>query len=168
MVQLLSSPTRTIDITKYNEVDIKAFIVEELKRAALFQGADKDSQRLKRMVEERLLARSNNSYLTIQQDLRRVQEIVTSDGAEEDLKWALRESSTDPQELVQSDIEALEALLKPREIEEINELLIWAVAGGVSMNLVELAAGLVPPASTPSLSRHSTKGSPGNIPRSLP
>jgi hypothetical protein len=58
-VQPFSSPTRTIDITKHNKVDVKAFIVEELKRVGIFQGADEDSQRRKRMVEERLWARSN-------------------------------------------------------------------------------------------------------------
>jgi hypothetical protein len=141
-VQLLSSPAKTIDITKYNEFDIKAFIVKVLKRAALFQGPDKESRRLKKMVEERLLARSNNSYSTIQQDLRKVQEIVNSGGTEEELNRALHETSTDPRVLVRSDIEGLEAVLKPREIEEINELLIWAVAGDVSMTLKELAAAL--------------------------
>jgi tetratricopeptide (TPR) repeat protein len=141
-VQPFSSPTRTIDITKYNKADIKAFIVEELKRAGIFQGADEDSQRRKRMVEERLWARSNNSYLTIQQDLRKVEEIIASGGTEEELNRVLHESSTDPQVLVRSEIEGLEAMLKAREIEEINELLIWAVAGDECMTLEELEAAL--------------------------
>jgi hypothetical protein len=102
--------------------------VEELKRAGIFQGADEDSQRRKRMVEERLWARSNNSYLTIQQDLRKVEEIIASGGTEEELNRVLHESSTDPQVLVRSEIERLEAMLKPREIQEINELLIWNAA----------------------------------------
>jgi predicted ATPase len=122
--QLLSSPAKTIDITKYNKIDIKAFLVGELKRAGIFQSADEDSLRRKRMVEERLLARSNNSYATIQQDLRKVEEIIASGGTEEELNRVLHESITDPQVLMRSEIEGFEAVLKPREIEEINELLI--------------------------------------------
>ncbi|KAF4170656.1 hypothetical protein CNMCM8694_004505 [Aspergillus lentulus] len=140
--QLFSSPTKTIDITRYNKADIKAFIVEELKRAGIFQGADEDSQRRKRLVEERLWARSNNSYLTVQQDLRKIEEIIASGGTEEELNRVLHESSTDPQVLVRSEIEGLEAMLKAREIEEINELLIWAVAGDEWMILEELEAAL--------------------------
>ncbi|EAW19769.1 uncharacterized protein NFIA_093890 [Aspergillus fischeri NRRL 181] len=141
-VQLFTSPTKTIDITKHNKADIKAFIVEELKRTGIFQGADEDSQRRKRMVEERLWARSNNSYLTIQQDLRKVEEIITSGGTEEELNRVLHESSTDPQVLVRAEIEGLEAMLKAREIEEINELLIWAVVGDESLMLEKLEAAL--------------------------
>jgi hypothetical protein len=44
--------------------------------------------------------------------------------------------------LVRSEIEGLEAMLKVREIEEINELLIWAVAGDECMMLEELEAAL--------------------------
>ncbi|KAH1289769.1 hypothetical protein KXX11_001065, partial [Aspergillus fumigatus] len=132
----------TIDITKHNKPDIKAFIVEELKRKGIFQGADEDSQRRKTMVEERLWVRSNNSYLTIQQDLRKVEEIITSGGTEEELHRVLHESSTDPKELVRAEIEGLEAMLKAREIEEINELLVWVIASDKSMLLVELEAAL--------------------------
>lgn len=94
------------------------------------------------MVEERLWVRSNNSYLTIQQDLRKVEEIITSGGTEEELHRVLHESSTDPKELVRAEIEGLEAMLKAREIEEINELLVWVIASDKSMLLVELEAAL--------------------------
>lgn len=140
--QLLSSRIKTIDITTYNEVDVKAFIKEELKRESLFQGADEDSQRRRRMVEELLLARSDNTYSTIQQDMRKVKDIVVSGGTEEELSRVLHESSTDPQHQVRLDIETLEATLKPREIEEINELMVWVVAADRDMLLDELEAAL--------------------------
>lgn len=140
--RLSSSLMQTIEITQFNEVDIKAFIVEELKTATVFQGADEDSQRRKRIVEERLIKRSGNSYSTVQHDLRKVREIIASGGTEEELNRALQESSTDPDALVRSDLETLEAVLKPREIEEINELLVWAVAGHGFFDLEELAAAL--------------------------
>lgn len=134
--QLLPFQTEIIEITKHNVVDIEAFIVEELKSAFLFQGADKDSRRRKRMVEERLLARCNNCYLTIQQDIRRVKDIFVSGGTTEELNRALHESNSDPQELVLSNNRTLEALLKPPEIEGINELLIWTVAANGYMYLL--------------------------------
>ncbi|GES59542.1 eukaryotic translation initiation factor 3 subunit A [Aspergillus terreus] len=142
-VQLLSSRMKTIEIANYNEVDIKAFIVQELKKANLFQGADKDSRRRRRMVEEQLLARSNHSYARIQQDLRQVKEIIASGGTEEELNRALHESSTDPRELVRSELKKMEATLKPREIEEIKEILVWVVAAGSFITLEEVAAALL-------------------------
>ncbi|KAJ5583262.1 hypothetical protein N7535_001882 [Penicillium sp. DV-2018c] len=119
-----------------------AFQKGELKGAALFQGADEDSRRRRRMVEERLLTRSNHSYATIQQDLRKVQAIIASGGTEEELNQALHESDTDPRELVRSDLKTMEAMLKPREIDEINEILIWAVAAESFLTLEELEAAL--------------------------
>ncbi|KAL4939882.1 hypothetical protein BDV06DRAFT_230783 [Aspergillus oleicola] len=140
--KLSSTSTKCIDITHYNHDDIQAFIVEELKKSDLFQGNDEDSQRRKKMAEERLMKRSNNCYITVQQDLSKIREIIASGGTEDELNRVLQDSSSDPTDLVRSDLETLEAVLKPREIEEINELLIWAVAGSGAFELEEMAAAL--------------------------
>ncbi|KAL4770186.1 hypothetical protein BDW60DRAFT_224417 [Aspergillus nidulans var. acristatus] len=131
-----------IDITQYNAEDISAFIVEDLKRADLFQGHDQDSQRRRKMVEDRLLKRSNNCYTTVQQDLGKIKAIVASSGTEEELNRVLQESSTDPKAVVRSELETLESVLNPREIEEVNELLIWIVAGNIFFSIDELASAL--------------------------
>lgn len=131
-----------IDITRYNAEDISAFIVEDLKRADLFQGHDQDSQRRRKMVGDRLLKRSNNCYTTVQQDLGKIKEIVASSGTEEELNRVLQESSTDPKAVVRSELETLESVLNPREIEEVNELLIWAIVGNVYFSIDELASAL--------------------------
>jgi hypothetical protein len=132
----------TIDITQYNKDDISLFIEKELQNMDLFQGEDEDSKRLKNTVEQRLLERSNNSYFTVRQDLEKVKDISTSSGTEEELNRILQESNAGLEELVRSDIEALEAILKPREIDEVNELLIWVVAGAVYFSFKELTAAL--------------------------
>ncbi|KAH8696577.1 hypothetical protein BGW36DRAFT_381275 [Talaromyces proteolyticus] len=135
-------PVPTIDITQYNSDDIRIFIGNELRKADLFQGEDEDSKRLSETVQERLLTRSNSSYLTVRQDLEKVKEISSSGGTEEELNQVLLESSADVKELVRSDIETLETVLKPREIEEINQLLIWVVAGYAWLNIEHLTAAL--------------------------
>lgn len=140
--KLSSDSTQCIDITQHNHDDIQAFIVEELKKADLFQGKDDDSQRRKNMAEERLMKRSNNCYTTVQQDLSKIKEIIASSGTEDELNRVLQDASSDPIDLVRSDLETLQAVLKPREIEEINELLIWAVAGSGAFELEELEAAL--------------------------
>lgn len=140
--KLSSASTQCIDITQYNHDDVQAFIVEELTKADLFQGTDEDSQRRRTMTEERLMKRSNNCYTAVKQDLSKIKEIIASGGTEDELKRVLQDTSSDPTDLVRSDIEALEAVLKPREIEEINELLIWTVVGSGAFELEELAAAL--------------------------
>ncbi|KAL4787635.1 hypothetical protein BJX76DRAFT_302251 [Aspergillus varians] len=140
--KLSSASIKRIDVTRNNDVDINAFIVEELKKADLFQGEDEDSQRRKKMVEERLMKRSHNCYSTIQQDLGKIKDVIASSGTEEDLNRVLQESSTDPEALVRSELQTLEAVLKPREIDEINELLTWVVVGNGYFLLDELAAAL--------------------------
>jgi hypothetical protein len=139
---LSSVSAKSIDITQYNDDDISAFVVEELKKADLFQGPDQDSQRRRKTVKERLLKRSNNCYATVQQDLGKIKAIVASSGTEDELNRVLQESSTDPKALVRSELETLEAVLNPRELEEVHELLIWTVAGFGRFNLDELAAAL--------------------------
>ncbi|KAL4924278.1 tetratricopeptide repeat protein [Aspergillus undulatus] len=133
---------KAIDITQFNTSDITAFIVEELKIADLFQGEDQDSLRRRKIVEERLLKRSNNCYATVQQDLGKIKAIVASSGTEEELNRVLQESSTDPEAVVRSELETLGTVLNPREIEEVNELLMWAIVGYNRFELDELAAAL--------------------------
>ncbi|KAL2826549.1 hypothetical protein BJY01DRAFT_229673 [Aspergillus pseudoustus] len=139
---LASASAKSIDITEHNAEDISAFIVEELKKADLFQGQDSDSQRRRKNVEERLLKRSNNCYTTVQHDLGKIKAIVASSGTEDELNRVLQESSTDPKAQVRSELETLAAVLNPRELEEVNELLIWTVAGCGRFTLEELAAAL--------------------------
>jgi hypothetical protein len=132
----------TIDITEYNKDDIVLFIEKELQNMDLFQGDDEDSKRLNNTVQERLLERSNNSYYTVRKDLENVKGISTSSGTEEELNKFLQESNAGLEELVRSDIESLEAILRPREIDEVNELLVWIVAGFVYFSFKELTAAL--------------------------
>jgi DNA replication protein DnaC len=131
-----------IDITEHNTDDIGVFIEQEFKKAGVFQGEDEDALQLKEKFKRRLLVRSNNRYSTVRQDLEKIKEISGSAGTEEELSRVLPESIADPKELVASDIEALEAVLKPREIEEVNELLIWTVAGYDWFSLESLTAAL--------------------------
>ncbi|KAL4745639.1 hypothetical protein BDW72DRAFT_198463 [Aspergillus terricola var. indicus] len=137
-----SASAKCIDITQYNAEDISAFIAEDLKRADLFQGQDQDSQRRRKMVGDRLLKRSNNCYTTVQQDLGKIKAIVASSGTEEELNRVLQESSTDPKAVVRSELETLESVLNPRELEEVNELLIWTIAGSKFFDIDELASAL--------------------------
>ncbi|KAL4738252.1 hypothetical protein BDV11DRAFT_171176 [Aspergillus similis] len=139
---LKSVSAKCIDITQYNAEDISAFVVEDLKRADLFQGQDQDSQRRRKMVGDRLLKRSNNCYTTVQQDLGKIKAIVASSGTEEELNRVLQESSTDPKAVVRSEFETLESVLNPRELEEVNELLIWTIAGNNFFSIDELASAL--------------------------
>ncbi|KAL5341328.1 hypothetical protein BJX70DRAFT_386870 [Aspergillus crustosus] len=126
--RLGSTSRRCVVITQRNEVDIERFINEELQKAHLFQGDDEDSQRQRCMVEERLLLkRSSKCFLTVLQDLRKIKEIISSGGIED---------------LVCSNVEILEAVLKPREIDELNELLICIVAGYCIFDVEDLAAAL--------------------------
>ncbi|KAL2785547.1 hypothetical protein BJX66DRAFT_57918 [Aspergillus keveii] len=139
---LSSVSAKSIDIAQHNAEDISAFVVEELKKADLFQGTDQDSQRRRKTVKERLIKRSNNCYATVQQDLGKIKAIVASSGTEDELNRVLQESSTDPKALVRSELETLEAVLNPRELDEVHELLLWTVAGFGRFNLDELAAAL--------------------------
>ncbi|CRG88372.1 Eukaryotic translation initiation factor 3 subunit A [Talaromyces islandicus] len=132
----------TIDITQHNRDDIALFIEKELQNTDLFQGDDEDSKRLKNTVQERLLERSNNSYFTVRKDLENIKEISNSSGTEEELNRFLQESNAGLEELVRLDIESLEATLRPREIDEVNELLVWIVAGFVFFSFEELTAAL--------------------------
>ncbi|KAJ0425240.1 hypothetical protein BJY00DRAFT_275014, partial [Aspergillus carlsbadensis] len=137
-----SAPGQCLEITQHNAEDIRAFISEQLKNANLFQGQDGDSWRLQDSVTERMVVRSRNCYTTVHHDLGQINAIVASSGTEEELNRLLEEASTDPRALVRSDIETLEAVLNPREIEEVNELLMWIVVAARGLFVHELDAAL--------------------------
>ncbi|KAL4790459.1 hypothetical protein BDV19DRAFT_394033 [Aspergillus venezuelensis] len=139
-LELRHTSARFLDITQHNSVDLAAFIAEELE--SLFPGQDENSQRHKTVTQERILKRSTNNFSKAQQDLKKIKETVDSSGTDEDLYQLLQESTPDASIRVQSYIKALEAKLKPREVEEINELLMWVVAGITWFDLKELDSAL--------------------------
>ncbi|KAF9888811.1 hypothetical protein FE257_008180 [Aspergillus nanangensis] len=132
----------TIDIANENGPDISAFIEKSMEDASLLQDKDDNTEHIRNTVQEKLLDRSNGSYLNVRTDIGKIEEIINSNGSEEDLNKMLQESSRDLELMVRSDIATLEAVLKPNEIDEVNELLVWTVVGVGSFNLDELAAAL--------------------------
>ncbi|KAL4935527.1 hypothetical protein BDV06DRAFT_217363 [Aspergillus oleicola] len=139
-LKLRYASAKSLDITQHNMGDIDLFIAKELRN--VFSEQDDDSQRRRKKIQARVLERLTNSYTRAQQDLAKIKEIIDSSGTEEDLNKVLQGSTSDPKTRVQSDITALEAVLKPKEVEEINELLIWVIAGFTWFDLKELTSAL--------------------------
>ncbi|KAL4947360.1 hypothetical protein BDW69DRAFT_190264 [Aspergillus filifer] len=125
---------------QHNSVDLATSIAGELNN--LFPGQDENSKRHRKESQERVLERSTNNFSKTQQDLKKIKEAIDSSGTEEDLNQLLQESTPDSSTRVQTNIRALKAKLKLREVEEINEFLIWVVAGFEWFNLQELASAL--------------------------
>ncbi|KAL4969439.1 uncharacterized protein BDV14DRAFT_196251 [Aspergillus stella-maris] len=139
-LELRCTSARFLDITQHNSVDLATFVAGELEN--LFPGQDENSQRHKMESQTRILQRSTDNFSKVQQDLKKIKEAVDSSGTEEDLNQLLQESNPDTMTRLQNDIRALETKLKPREVEEINELLMWVVAGFDWFDLQELTSAL--------------------------
>jgi hypothetical protein len=129
-----------IDIGAYNEGDIRLYRASELKRRELLQGSDEDSRNLKESIHERLP--TLRDFYIVEAVLSRMSDAVEQGFTFEELRVILEEGFRDPKTIAENKVKLLRTKLNSREIDELNELLVWTMATEVPLNLEQLEAAL--------------------------
>jgi hypothetical protein len=129
-----------IDIGAYNEGDIRLYIASELKRRELLQGSDEKSRNLRESMLERLPTLGD--FYKVEAVLSRIGDGVEQGFTFEELTVTLEEGFRDPKTIAENEVKLLRTKLNSREIDELNELLLWTMAAVVPLNLEQLEAAL--------------------------
>jgi hypothetical protein len=129
-----------IDIGTYNEGDIRLYIASELKRRELLQGSDEKSRNLRGSMQERLPTLGD--FYKVEAVLSRMSDGVEQGFTFEELTVTLEEGFRDPKTIAENEVKLLRTKLNSREIDELNELLVWTMAAEVPLNLEQLEAAL--------------------------
>jgi len=137
------APENTIDIGEYCTEDMQIYISEQLQAAGIFQGQDQRSKDFIDKIGDKLVALPDRSYHRIQTSLRKIEELVVSGGTEQELDDTLEGFTQDPRIMLKAELKKLEATLSARQIDELNELLVWVQYGEGCFFAHELQAALV-------------------------
>jgi hypothetical protein len=132
-----------IDIGKHNMPDIKQYIERELKTNDLLQGTETDTIQLIDSIRGKLPVAAEGNFSRVQRVLGRIKEAISADRSVEDIKGLLAEGSLeDGNAAAQKVVSALNNSLNDQEIDQLNELLIWAIHGYRYFNVDMLKAAL--------------------------
>jgi Cdc6-like AAA superfamily ATPase len=132
-----------IDIGDYCREEMQTYIAHELEGAGIFQDQDQKSRTLVQKIQTQLVDQPECSFYKIQTALRKIEELVGSGGTEAELEQLLDELNADPGAILEAEVRKVQASLTPRQIDELNELLIWVHYGERYFNAIKLKAALV-------------------------
>lgn len=134
-----------IQIEQSNDADIKSYIERELKDRDLLQGRDSETAKFRSTIYKKLPDLAQGNFFKVQNAIDKIDDAVASDGSPEELEKILNEAGQNRETIAQNVIEELSELLSAKEIEELNEILVWVVYGILYFDLNELQAALVSP-----------------------
>ena len=138
----MSGETPMIGIQANNESDIKKYIERQLKKRDLLQGNNTETVKFRTSIYDRLPDLVHGSFFKTQITLDKIDETIASDGSSSELERILVEANQDGGMIAKNAIAELGESLSAKEIEEVNELLIWVIYGFEYFYIDELEAAL--------------------------
>ncbi|OQU96187.1 hypothetical protein CLAIMM_02300 [Cladophialophora immunda] len=124
------SPIKPIEIADQNLSDIKMYIEDLLEKDEILQGQHVEMLDLLKAIRTTLPEVASGSFSVVQQKLERIREAVDSDAYLDDVQTILSENPADDLgKLARKVINDLNATLKSHDIDQLNELLHWAIFG---------------------------------------
>ena len=121
--------------------DMHKYVQHGLK--ALFP--DRKSQERRSTIEKRLLEQPAFTFGSMQNTLAAIRELFESTGAEEQLDTIIAKYLRDPTVILREQVDRMEVQLSARQINLLNELLIWVIYGEEYLGIDQLEAALVSP-----------------------
>ena len=132
-----------LDIERHNQPEIEHYVARGLKERDLLQGKDTETVKMMRMVLDKLSQTVQGNFSKVNTALGKIDDLVESDGDAVGLEKILKEAGQDWRSIAQNVVDDLAQQLSAREIEELNELLIWTVFGYEYFTIDQLQAALV-------------------------
>ena len=138
----MSPATPMIEIQQNNETDVKKYIERQLKKRDLLQGNNTETVKFRTSIYDRLPDLVHGSFFKTQITLDKIDETIAADGSSSELERILDEANQDGGMIAKNAIAELSESLSAKEIEEVNELLIWVIYGFEYFYIDELEAAL--------------------------
>ena len=133
-----------IRVEKHNEADIKRFIDKEVEDCEVLRGDASGITRIVNSIREELPEIVNGNFNKVRQMLDSIEEAVKSGSPEDDV-MKLISVDTLKNKPAETDklIRKLQGSLSVREIEELNEILIWTLYANEYISVDKMRAALV-------------------------
>ena len=132
---------KRIRVQDYNESDITLYIEFELKLHKALQDDGAGISRIVDSIRKQLPKIANGNFDNARQIIERAKGAVESDQSEEEVQSLISADTLENKDsLIRRIINELNNSLNAQEIEQLNELLIWAIYGNEYMSLDEMRA----------------------------
>ena len=136
-------PWKWPTIQDQNRAGMKIYLNHHLAQKDLFPEGDQESVALCTKVAQRLLSQRECTFRGIDDTLDKIRSLVVSGGTEKDLDECLEKNIKDLGKIREQDVRRLEEELVAREINLLNELIVWVQFGYVYFTVDILNAALV-------------------------
>lgn len=138
---LVSIPN--IQVAEHNKADIRRFVDSELKTCEILQGNEPEALKIKGSIRQKLPEIGNGSFNDVRQIMQVICEAVESEVSEDEIMDLISADTLKQKDTVIPKLLAeLNDSLNDREIDQLNELLIWTIYSLKSMSTDEMRAAL--------------------------
>jgi hypothetical protein len=133
----------TVNIPDCNMEEIGHYIDHQLKEKDLLQGKDPETVKLRGSICEKLSNLVEGDYFKVRTAINKINDLVASDGSASEVESILKEAGQSGEEIAQHVVNAANQALNAKEIDEVNEILIWGIYGEVYFDVDDMQSALV-------------------------
>jgi hypothetical protein len=109
----------------------------------LLQGKDPETIKLRNSIRDKLPTLVEGNFFKVRTAIVKINDLVASDGSATEVESILKEAGQSREEIALDIVNAANQALSAKEIEEVNEILVWAIFGAEFFEVDEMNAALV-------------------------
>jgi Cdc6-like AAA superfamily ATPase len=132
-----------INIPECNIEEIARYIDHQLKEKDLLQGKDPETIKLRDSISDKIPKLVDGDFFKVRTIIVKINDLVASDGSATEVESILKEAGQSREEIARDVVNAANQILGAKEIDEVNEMLVWAIFGQEYFGLVYMQAALV-------------------------
>lgn len=131
-----------VHIPSYNIEEIGHYIDHQLKEKDLLQGKDPETVKLRDSIRDKLPHLVEGDFFKVRTAIVKINDLVASDGSATEVESILKEAGQSREEIARDVVDAASQALSAKEIDELNEILVWAIFGVEYFRVEEMNAAL--------------------------
>jgi Cdc6-like AAA superfamily ATPase len=132
-----------VHVPDCNMEEIAHYVDQQLKEKDLLQGKDPETIQLRNSIRDRLPTLVEGDFFKVRTAIVKINDLVASDGSASEVESILKEAGQSREEIAFDVVNAANQALSAKEIEEVNEILVWAIFGSEFFEVDQMNAALV-------------------------
>jgi hypothetical protein len=132
-----------VHVPDCNIEEIAHYVDHQLKEKDLLQGKDPETIKLRNSIRDKLPTLVEGNFFKVRTAIVKINDLVASDGSATEVESILKEAGQSREEIALDVVNAANQALSAKEIEEVNEILVWAIFGAEFFEVDEMNAALV-------------------------
>lgn len=132
-----------VHVPDYNIAEIGHYVDHQLKERDLLQGKDPETSKLRESIREKLPQLAEGDFFKVRTAIVKINDLVASDGSAAEVESILKEAGQSREEIALDVVNAANQALSAKEIDEVNEMLVWGIFGAEYFQVDHMNAALV-------------------------